>query len=303
LGGNGPARVAVDAMGGDHAPAAVVAGALRAHRAGAARVVLVGDAERIADALGEAEDAPEIVHAPEVVDMHDEPALALRRKRDSSIRVAAQLVADGKADALVSAGSTGATVAAAMLIVGRRGVRRPAVAARIPLGGRGGREAFVLVDAGANIDVQPDALASYARMGRAYARAQGVAEPAVALLNVGEEPGKGNELARAAFELLGDVEGFIGNLEPPGVLAGAADVVVTDGFTGNVFLKTLEATGLASEGSPGAAVVLGVAGEVLVAHGAAGADEIEAAVRTAADVARAGLADRVGRALQEAPTT
>jgi phosphate acyltransferase len=301
LGGSGPVRVAVDAMGGDHAPAAIVAGALRAHRAGVARVLLVGDADRIRQAL-DGDEGPEIVHAPETVDMAEEPALALRRKRGSSIRVAAELLADGRADALVSAGSTGATVAAAMLVVGRRGVRRPAVAARVPLGERASRSAFVLVDAGANIDVQAEALVSYARMGRAYAQAQGVREPTVALLNVGAEPGKGNELARAAFELLGEVEGFVGNREPPDVLAGAADVVVTDGFTGNVFLKTLEA-GLDSRQSPGAAIVLGVAGEVLVAHGAAEAEEIEAAVRTAATVAQAGLADRIGEVLQAPSTT
>jgi phosphate acyltransferase len=301
LGGSGPVRVAVDAMGGDHAPAAIVAGALRAHRAGVARVLLVGDTDRIRDALA-GDEGPEIVHAPETVDMGEEPALALRRKRGSSIRVAAELLAEGRADALVSAGSTGATVAAAMLVVGRRGVRRPAVAAWVPLDEGAPRAAFVLVDAGANIDVQAEALVSYARMGRAYAQAQGVSDPTVALLNVGAEPGKGNELARAAFELLGDVEGFVGNLEPPDVLAGAADVVVTDGFTGNVFLKTLEA-GLDSRQSPGAAIVLGVAGEVLVAHGAAAAEEIEAAVRTAATVAHAGLSDRIGDVLQAPSTT
>jgi phosphate acyltransferase len=293
-GGSGSGqRVALDAMGGDHAPATTVAGALLARDDGV-DVVLVGDAERLRAEPG-GTDLP-VVHASEVVAMDEDPALALRSKRDASIRVAAALVADGSADALVSAGSTGATLAAGLLAIGRApGVRRPAVAAVLPGTGT------VLLDAGASPDVQPDALVAYARMGAAYATVRGVAAPRIGLLNVGAEPGKGNALARAAEELLAELEGFVGNVEPAAVLAGAADVVVTDGFTGNVLLKTLEAAaGAGGADGPGAAVLLGCARPVLVAHGDAGPEEIAAALRTAAEVAAGDLAGRVAERLSAA---
>jgi glycerol-3-phosphate acyltransferase PlsX len=296
-GGRPHPRVALDAMGGDHAPAATVAGALLV-RDDDLEVVLVGDAERLRSQLEEAGAAGafEIVHAGEVVGMDEDPALALRGKRDASIRVAAALVADGKADALLSAGSTGATLAAGLLAIGRLdGVRRPAVAAVLPT--RGGPT--VLLDAGASPDVQPEALVAYAVMGAAFAGVRGVGAPRIGLLNVGGEPGKGNALAKAAYSALEAVEGFIGNVEPDAVLAGEVDVVVTDGFTGNVFLKTLEAAGAAAEEGtgPGAAVLLGCARPVLVAHGAADAREVAAALRTAAGVVAAGLTERIAEQL------
>jgi glycerol-3-phosphate acyltransferase PlsX len=286
-------RVALDAMGGDHAPAATVTGALQALNAGV-DVILVGQPDRLRAAMAD-EGAPgalQVAPAAEVVGMDEDPALALRAKPDASIRVAARLVADGRADALVSAGSTGATLITALLLLGRLpGVRRPVIGALIPT--KHGR--VVLVDAGGNADAQPEALVSYARVGTAYAGVLGVDAPQVGLLNVGVEPGKGNVFAKTAHELLSGVPGFIGNVEPDGALAGSVDVVVTDGFTGNIFLKAVEA----AFGGYGdrAAVVLGVAGEVVVAHGAAGAREVAEAVRMAAEAAATGLSGKMAAQL------
>lgn len=303
-------RVALDAMGGDHAPIATVAGALRARGAGV-EVILVGQPDALDAALvaAGAADALPLVPAAEVVEMHEDPVIALRTKRNASVRVAAQLVAEGRAEALVSAGSTGATLAAALLVIGRLpGVRRPVVGALIPVGCvplRGRRTYLtsqprvVLVDAGGNADAHPEALVGYARMGAAYAGALGVDAPRVGLLNVGVEPGKGNAQAKVAYKLLRGVAGFVGNVEPDGVLNGAVDVVVTDGFTGNIFLKAVEAAS-GGYGDSGA-MVLGVAGEVLVAHGAAGAEDVAAAVRMAAEAATAGLSGKVAAQLAGNP--
>lgn len=296
------AGIALDAMGGDHAPAAVVSGALRAHVDDGLQVLLVGRREEVAEALANAgaPDGLEIVDAPDVVDDREDPAIGVRGKPDASIRVAARLVADGRARALVSAGSTGATLATALLTLGRiGGVRRPVVAAVLPVGTSG----VVLVDAGGSADPQADAVATSARMGVAYARVRGVEQPRVGLLNVGAEPGKGNALARAAFDLLAGEAGFAGNVEPTDVLGGAVDVVVADGFTGNVFLKTVEAASgrVDAERGPGAAVLLGIDGEVLVAHGAAGEHEIAAALRTAGEVAAGNLSRRIAERLAGSP--
>ncbi|HVL99201.1 MAG TPA: hypothetical protein VM324_07915 [Egibacteraceae bacterium] len=292
--------IALDAMGGDHAPAAAVAGALRAAADGLS-VLLVGRRPELAAALERA-GAPgglEIVDAAEVVGNDEDPVIGVRGKPRASIRVAAELVADGRAGALLSAGSTGATLATALLTLGRiGGIRRPAVAAVLPVGGDG----VILLDAGGSADPQPDALAAYARMGVAYAQVRGVREPRVGLLNVGAEAGKGNALARGAHELLVGEPAFTGNVEPSEVFAGAVDVVVTDGFTGNVFLKTAEAVARPAQlaDDAGAAVLLGVRGEVLVAHGAAGEAEFAGGLRTAHAVAGAGLSLRVAQRLGDA---
>lgn len=304
--GGGP--VALDAMGGDHAPTVTVAGALRAKAQFGIEVILVGRPGAVAAALRTAGAPGElrIVAADQVVAMDEDAAPAMRARPDASVRVAARLVAQGQACALLSAGSTGATLTAALLELGRLpGVRRPVLAAAIPAvaAGAAGRDAVrevVLVDAGGSPDVQPEALPAYARMGAAYAQARGSDEPRVGLLNVGAEPGKGSGLVRTAFGLLRDVRGFVGNVEPHAVLAGHVDVVVTDGFTGNVFLKTVEAAWAhAADGhrSAGAAVLLGIAGEVLVAHGAADERQVAAALRTAARVGEARLSRLVGERL------
>jgi phosphate acyltransferase len=286
--------VALDAMGGDDAPAVTVRGALAARDAGI-EVVLVGDTDTLQAHLVEAgaASALQIVHAADVVAMDDDPIAALRRKPESSIRVACQLVADGHAGAVVSAGSTGATLAAALLTIGRLpGIRRPVVAAVLPVSSGGHA---VLADAGGSMDVHAEALVGYAAMASAYASVLGTQDPRIGLLNVGEEPGKGNELAKAAFALLTESDGFAGNVEPPAALAGAVDVIVTDGFTGNIFLKTIEAALESGAEHDSTAILLGVAGEVLVAHGAASADDVQRALQRAAHVAQAELATRVSQ--------
>jgi len=280
-------------MGGDLAPAVPVAAAAAAVAEHGLDIVLVGDPE----ALSATGSTLPFAASRGVIGMGEEGALAVRAKPEASIRVAVGLVADGRAGAVVSAGSTGATLAAALLGLGRLpGVRRPAIAAVLPVRGGGAGSGAVLVDAGGSTEVQPEGLLAHARMGVAYARARGVAAPRVGLLNVGTEAGKGSDLARAAGALLGGLTGFTGNVEPDGVLRGDVDVVVTDGFTGNILLKTVEALagGGPDYGGPGAAVLLGVAGTVLVAHGAAGVSELVAALVTAEAVASEGLVDALG---------
>ena len=290
-------------MGGDGAPAATVAGAALAAQRWGIDVVLVGRGDDLAPHLA-ALDGQQmtVVEAPDVIGMDEDPVAGVRAKKGASVRVACQMVADGSAGAVVSAGATGATLTAALLTMGRlENVRRPVVAAVLPVAD-GGRA--VLADAGGSMDVHPEALVGYAAMAGAYARVLGTPQPRVGLLNVGEEPGKGNALAKGAFDLLSQVEGFQGNVEPPAVFAGAVDVVVTDGFTGNVFLKTIEALWAAGAARDAgerdtAAVLLGINGEVLVAHGAAGAEDIAQALRRAAQIAEAGLAQQVGLRLSE----
>ena len=285
-------------MGGDDAPAVTVAGALTAAQQFGVDVVLVGQRAALEQELQAAGGTLPIIDAAGVIGMDEDPVAAIRGKPDASVRVACQLVADGEAGAVVSAGSTGATLTAALLTLGRvKGVRRPVVAAVLPVAD--GKQ-VVLADAGGSMDIHADVLPNYATMASAYAEALGIAQPRVGLLNVGEEPGKGNDVAKAGFDLLAKQPSFAGNVEPEAVLAGAVDVVVTDGFTGNIFLKTIEATAAvdAKEGD-GAALLLGIAGEVLVAHGAANADDVAAALRRGAQVAAAGLAAQVGQRLAQ----
>ena len=236
-------RIAVDAMGGDHAPSVVVDGAVAAARHLAVQVALVGPTAVLEEALAAHPDwhslGIEIVEAPDVVGMSDPPAATLRRKPGASIRVAAELVARRGADALVSAGHTGATVMAAHGAFGTiPGVDRPALAAAIPTRGR----PAVLVDAGATSECRPQHLLQFAVMGGVYARiALGVEHPRIGLLSIGEEATKGNELTRSAHRLLKAASlNFIGNVEGREIYSGVADVIVCDGFTGNVVLKTSE---------------------------------------------------------------
>ncbi|NCZ93067.1 MAG: phosphate acyltransferase PlsX, partial [Actinobacteria bacterium] len=181
--------------------------------------------------------------ASEFIDMHEEPANAVRTKKDSTLVVSAELVRDGKASAMISAGNTGATMASALLRMGRiKGVKRPAIATPIPVPGS---TPTVMLDAGANAEVEAEWLTQFALMGSVYANARfGIAQPKVGLLSIGEEPGKGDSLRKEAYELLSDAShiNFIGNVEGRDIMTDAVDVVVTDGFTGNVALKTLEGT-------------------------------------------------------------
>ena len=237
-------RIIVDAMGGDNAPREIVKGAVYAKRELGVDVTLVGRKEEV-DACLQAENCTDIqvVDAREVITMEDDPSTATRRKKDSSMAVALSLLKDGQGDAVVSAGSTGALLTGATLTVKRiRGIRRAALAPVLPAGEHG----VMLIDCGANVECTAEYLLQFAFMGSFYAKKiMGCAEPRVGLLNVGTEDTKGGDLQHQTFELLkkADEEGrikFVGNVEGTGVFSGEVDVVVTDGFTGNVLLKGTE---------------------------------------------------------------
>lgn len=232
------ARIALDAMGGDNAPAEIVAGAVEASRRGV-DVVLVGEQVTLEAELAKNQTRLPIVDAPEVIGMSDDPARSLREKPGASITVAAKLVAEGSADGLVSAGSTGAAMAAAAIIIGRiKGVSRPSIASLFPTPG----SPTLVLDSGANPDVKPDQLAQFGIMGSVAAQVMlGLDEPRVGLLSNGEEKGKGRDLERAAYDLLERASiNFIGNVEGRDLATDRADVMVTDGFTGNIVVKTSE---------------------------------------------------------------
>ena len=325
--------VAVDAMGGDAAPSAIVAGARRAVDELGVPVVLVGDPDRIGDALG-----LEVIPASEVIEMGDDAASAVRQKKDASLNVAAKAVRDGAASAMVSAGNTGATMASALLRMGRvKGVTRPAIATPIPRPLAGG--VTTMLDAGANAECTPAMLVQFAQMGAVYARQRGIEAPTVALLSIGEEKSKGNELVKETHALLAAGAGaalgaagatFVGNVEGRDLMTDAADVVVTDGFTGNVALKCLEGgmktlvtalfgvfgaddeTKAASEvllphllplyealdpNNTGGAVLLGTDGVCIISHGSSNDTAIVGAVRVAAEAVEADLVGHVRRVI------
>ncbi|MHB8220119.1 MAG: phosphate acyltransferase [Acidimicrobiales bacterium] len=366
--------VAVDAVGGDRSPEEIVAGARLAADEGVP-VVLVGPPDLVGDTAG-----LDLVECTEVIAMHEDPAQGVRRKKDSSLVRAAELVRDGRASAMVSAGNTGATMASALLRMGRLpGVTRPCIATPLP---RLGRAPAVLVDAGANAECTAAMLVQFAQMGVAYAAARyQVAEPSVALLSIGEEPSKGTPLVKEAHALLEALSSgapatgspgapgapgspgapgapgapaspgapgapasptgasgfrFLGNLEGRDLLPSPADVVVTDGFTGNVTLKTLEgslrfllhtlfevfgtdeATTAASDvllphllpiaaqfdpENTGGAMLLGVEGVCVISHGSSTSVAALNAVRVAYDLARGGLVDHLARAVSAGPSS
>jgi len=327
-------RIAVDAMGGDLGPGVVAHGSLRAlsQLDDETRILLVGNETHLRAALGGRSVAGvEIVHAPEVIGMHEAPATAVRRKPGSSIAVAMQLLEDGRADALLSPGNTGAVVAAALFGPGRiHGVHRPAIATLFPTEERD----CVMLDVGANADCKPVHMLQFAAMGAVFARLRlGCERPRVGLLNIGEEDSKGNELAVAAHALLRQSGlHFVGNVEGRDLLAGRADVVVCDGFVGNVVLKFAESmlgfTGglLKSQihSSPrlmlggllmrpafahlkkrldyqefGGAPLLGVNGVVCIAHGRSSVRAIESAVLGCHALVRDQLIVRIGDELRE----
>lgn len=321
--------IALDAMGGDHAPKSEIEGAIRAARSLNVRVILVGREDLIREEL-RAHDASglpiEVHHASEVITMEDSAAKAMRAKRDSSVRVASRLVREGIAQGMVSAGNTGAVMATAKLVQGMvRGVDRPALATAFPtLKG----SPAVLVDVGANVDCSPQMLAQFAVMGEVYSRVIFSTErPRVGLLSIGEEEHKGNELTKQAFPLLKSLPiNFIGNVEGRDVYTGYADVLVCDGFVGNVALKvsegivdvikqmlrqSLEATisrqigaVLARNGFAdlkkrmdyseyGGAPLLGVKGVTIICHGRSNANAIKNAIRVAAEFADGRINERI----------
>jgi len=321
-------RIAVDGMGGDHAPEEVVLGAARAVEQHGVEVAVVGVPGRVQRLL-DAHPNLRFVPASQVIEMDDHPAQAVRSKTDSSMSVCARLCKQGEAAAWVSAGNSGAIMAAALFIQGRiRGVDRPALGTILPTAGR---PAYFL-DVGANVDTRPEYLVQFAQMGAIYAeQVLGRAEPTVALLSNGEEEGKGEERVReAAVRLRRAGVNFIGNVEPKDVLAGRSDVVVADGFVGNVAIKMAEATAefifrVMRDEIPrtvrgkaggllirpgvnrirarmdwrefGGAPLLGINGVAVVGHGRSDALAVENAIRTAAQAIDAGLVGKIREAL------
>ncbi len=327
--------VAVDAMGGDRSPEEIVAGARQVAEKTDIDVVLVGPP----GGMGDIGELPTIA-ASEVIGMDDDPAQGVRRKKDSSLVRAAEAVRDGKALAMVSAGNTGAAMASALLRMGRLpSVIRPAIATPIP--NPGAPWPTVLLDSGANAECTPPMLVQFAQMGAAFARKRyGIDQPRVALLSIGEEKSKGSPLVKEAHALLADGAGgsgfeFVGNVEGRDFFARIADVIVADGFTGNVALKTLEGsmrfligalTGilsrpelsaaadalyphllpLAADLDPettGGAMLLGVDGVCVISHGSSSSVAVVNAITVAHDLAVAGLVDAVAASVTDVDAT
>ena len=314
--------IALDAMGGDFAPSEIIAGARRAVDELGLAVVLVGVPDLMGDPLG-----LEVVACSEVIAMDDDPAGSVRKKKDSSLVRAAELVRDARACAMVSAGNTGATMASALLRMGRLpGVVRPCIATPIP---NPGTTPTVLVDAGANAECTPEMLVQFAQMASTFSRAHyGVANPRVGLLSIGEESTKGTPLVKETHQLLSAMAGlnFVGNVEGRDLIPSSVDVVVTDGFTGNVALKTLEgalkfifATVLGAIGTneatrvaggvlgeyllpaaaqltpenQGGALLLGLDGICVISHGSSNATAIMNALRVAGEMRDADVVEKL----------
>ncbi|SER53500.1 phosphate acyltransferase PlsX [Salisediminibacterium halotolerans] len=238
-------KLAVDAMGGDHAPESVVSGCLKALSTYSdLEIILYGDKQMIDSFIDDQPDRLTIHHTDEKIEADDVPTRAVRRKKQASMVLAVQAVKNEDADAAVSAGNTGALMTAGLLMIGRtEGIERPALAPMLPtMDGSG----FLLLDVGANMEAKPSQLLQYAQMGDVYMRnVRGIERPRIGLLNVGDEAGKGTELTKAVYDLLSSSElNFVGNVEARDLLDGPADVVVCDGFTGNVVLKTIEGTAM-----------------------------------------------------------
>lgn len=316
-------RIALDAMGGDYAPDEIVKGALLAAKEYKQEIVLVGDKATIEKQLkGDyADGLITIEHAHDVIEMGEHPAAAIRRKRDASIVIANKLVKQGEAAAVISAGNTGAAMAASLFGLGRiKGIDRPAIATVFPTL----KGSLVLVDAGANADCKPHHLQQFALMGSIYAeKVLHIPNPRVKLVNIGGEEGKGNELAQSVYQLLKETKSinFAGNVEGRELLFGDTDVAVCDGFVGNVVLKTIEGVaaflyqllkqGLASMAEKvditefnallkdikrrldyseyGGAPLLGIDGVSIISHGSSQAPAIKNAVRVAKESVEKGL--------------
>ncbi len=327
-------KIIVDAMGGDNATRAMVEGALEAVREYGIKVILVGRGEEILtvfrdNGMGELPTGVEIAHAGQVVEIEDNPATAFKEKKDSPLTIGLNLLKEGKGDAFVSAGSTGALLSAATLLVKRiKGIRRAALAPIVPTGGGGA----VLIDCGATTDCTPEYLLQYAFMGSYYAeRVLGRPEPRVGLLNIGVEESKGTDLQRRAYTLLKSAAAggrihFVGNVEAREAVEGAVDVIVTDGYSGNIFLKTMEGTGLflareikgmfrknfltklaallvrggikefkklLDSGEVGGTALIGISKPVIKAHGSSDAFAMKNAIRQAVQFASSGMIEDI----------
>lgn len=237
-------KLAIDAMGGDNAPEEIVKGAMKAiSHYNDLNITLIGDEKKIRQYLTN-DERISIIHTEEIIEATDEPVRAVRRKKNASMVLMAKEVSEGRADACISAGNTGALMTAGLFIVGRiDGIDRPALSPTLPTLNKKG---FLMLDVGANVDAKPEHLLQYAIMGSIYSeKVRGITNPRIGLLNVGTEDKKGNELTKQAFDLIKATDlNFVGNVEARDLLEGVADVVVTDGFTGNVALKTIEGTAL-----------------------------------------------------------
>ena len=327
-------RIIVDAMGGDNAPKAPVQGALQAVKEYGVEVVLVGRGEDVLKAVhdegvSELPKGLSITHAGQVVEMCDNPATAFKEKKDSSLTVGLNLLKNGEGDAFVSAGSTGALLSAATLLVKRvKGIRRAAMAPVVPTGGGGA----VLVDCGATAEGTPEFLLQFAFMGSYYAeRVLGRPEPKVGLLNIGAEPSKGTDLQREAYQLLQKAKdegriNFVGNVEAREAVEGAVDVIVADGWSGNIFLKTMEGAGLflareikkmfmrslktklaallvkdgirdfkklMDSGEVGGTALVGISKPVIKAHGSSDGFAMKNAIRQAVEFTRSGMIEDI----------
>lgn len=324
------ARIAVDAMGGDFAPEQIVAGAVRASEEMDIEVLLVGDRTAIDTCLEKHPKTPNLtlIDSEGVVEMEEEPLVALRKKPKASINVCMDLVKEGRADAVVSAGHSGAGMAAALLRLGRLpGIDRPAIGAMFPTKIAG--KSVIILDVGANVDCKPKYLDQFALMGSVYSQyVLGIEKPQVGLVNIGEEPTKGNEVALQAYQLLSENPriNFRGNAEGRDILTGDYDVVVCDGFVGNVLLKFAEAVGTAmlqvfkeelpqgirgqigcalvkpnlqrvkqrlDHAEHGGALLFGVNGVCIISHGSAHAPSIFNAIRLAKDAIDNQVVDRI----------
>ncbi len=322
-------RIALDAMGGDYAPVEIIKGAVLASQEYPVEILLVGDEQKILQELKTCHSTGKIqvVHASETIEMGESPAQAVKQKKDASINIAVSLVKEGKADAVVSAGNTGAIMAASLFKLGRvEGIERPAIAAEFPL--PSGK--VLLLDMGANVDCKPKNLQQFAMMGSLYAEhVLHLSNPRVGLLNIGEEKEKGNELTRESWPLIKALPiNFVGNIESKEILSGAADVIVCDGFVGNLILKFGESFAgaifnlLKSELSPGflnkiglalllpsllklkkkitydeygGAPLLGIAGVVYKAHGRAKAHAIKNAIRESTEAVEKNMLAAISR--------
>ena len=327
-------KIIVDAMGGDNAPQAPVMGAIQANKEYGVSIILVGRGEAILKVLEDngIQDLPagvEIAHASEVVEMCDNPATAFREKKDSSLTVGLNLLKGGEGDAFVSAGSTGALLAGATLVVKRiKGIRRAALAPVVPTGNGGA----ILIDCGANAECPPEYLLQFAYMGSYYAEhVLGRPEPKVGLLNIGAEPSKGTTLQTTVYPMLQEAGkagriNFVGNVEAREAVEGAVDVIVSDGYSGNIFLKTMEGTGLflakeikkmflkslktklaavlladslkefkklMSADEVGGTALLGISRPVIKAHGSSDAYAVKNAIRQAEQYISAGIIESI----------
>lgn len=327
-------RIVIDAMGGDNAPAALVKGALQARNEYGIDITLVGDREKIIDVL-KSENTDEsqfkIVNTTEVIDNNESPTMAIRRKKDSSMVVGMKLVKEGKGDAFISAGSTGAILAGGIFVVGRiKGIDRPALAPIVP----GKKGPFMLIDVGANAECKTHNLLQFAVMGDIYSKkVLGKDNPKIGLVNIGSEEEKGTEFTKETYNLLKESNlNFIGNIEGREISEGEVDVVVTDGFTGNVILKVFEGVTqtifdvLKSEimsstrtklggvllkpvfrsfkkkydyTEHGGAILLGLNGAVIKAHGSSNPKAVKNAIRQAIQCVKGGVVEEIRQEIEK----